>query len=122
MNSQLQIHSSKLFSLIQLGEWEEITSYLLESFEGREEVITFGIDLLYIAVEYRAPASIIIVIFDLLEREKGRQMKLSPTLLLKALYLSPDRRPNICLDQCSRNWENNERINVANFLSDKIST
>ena len=122
MNSQGQIQRSKLFSLIQLGAWEQITSYLLESFEGRDEVVTFGIDLLYIAVEYRAPASIIIVIFDLLEREKGMQMKLSPTLLLKALYLSPERRPNIYLDQSSRKWESNERVDVANFLSDKIST
>ena len=122
MEHQGQTHSSKLFNLIQIGKWQDIPSYLLDSFEGRQEVITFGIDLLYIAVEYRAPANIIAMIFNLLEDTRGREMKLSPTLLLKALYLSPDRGTNICLDRCTRKWENSERIDVASFLSEKMRT
>ena len=112
---------TKTFELIQKRKWQDIKHFILDSSEGQEEAKSIGIDLLYTAVEYRAPMTLITFLFDLIERENGHQMTLDPTLLRKALYHSQaSNETNAYKEPYSRRWENNERMNVASFLSEKI--
>ena len=112
----------KTFDLIHQSKWQDIIQFILDTAEGKQEVKSLGIDLLYTAVEYRAPADLIMFLFDLIERENGKQMTLDPTMLRKALYYHPtSTKTSECIDQYSRRWEQSERINVSRFLSGKIT-
>jgi len=120
MYQQDQIYQSASFRMIEKGKWQEFMNFWMKSRQGKEEAQVFGTQLLYLAVEYRAPANLITLIFNLLEHEKGRQMTLDSKLLLKALYDSPKNNSNAYMNHCTRRWEKRERGNVANFLSSKI--
>ena len=116
------MYTSNIFDLIHQSKWQDIIQFILDTTEGKQEVKSLGIDLLYTAVEYRAPADLIMFLFDLIERENGKQMTLDPTMLRKALYYHPtSTKTSECIDQYSRRWEQSERINVSRFLSGKIT-
>ena len=117
-----QPYKAKSFELIQQSKWQDIIQFILDTTEGKEEVKSIGIDLLYTAVQYRAPVDLIMFLFDLIERQsEGHQVTLNPTLLRKALYHpTTNNGTNVCIDQYARRWESNERMNVASFLSEKI--
>ena len=119
---RLQPPTAKSFELIQQSKWQDIIQFILDTTEGKEEVKSIGIDLLYTAVQYRAPVDLIIFLFDIIEREsEDHRVTLDPTLLRKALYHpTTSNDTNVCIDQYSRRWESNERMNVASFLSEKI--
>lgn len=115
-------HTTKSLELIQQSKWHDIIRFILDTTEGKEEVKSIGIELLYTAVQYRAPVDLIMFLFDLIEREnENHPVILDATLLRKALYHpTTSNDTNVCMDQCSRRWESNERMNVASFLSEKI--
>jgi len=115
-----EMRKSSLFKLVQREQWENVTSYLIDSTEGRLEAQLLGIDLLYVAVSYRAPPNVIMLIFNIVENDKGRQMKLNSKMLLKALYISPKSETKFCTNESKRRWEKTERSDVACFLSRKI--
>ena len=110
-------HVTMVLNLIQECKWQDITQFVLNTSQGKEEVKLAGIDLLYTAVKYRAPVDLLILLFNLLERENDQQITLDPTLLRKALY----QPQNVCRDQYSKTWEHSERMEIASFLSNKIS-
>lgn len=107
-----QLKATKLFDLIQQSKWQDAKEFVLHKSEGKEEAKSIGIELLYTAVQYRAPVGLMILLFDLIESETGRKITLNSTLLCKAMY-----HPTASNDT---NWENTERMNVATFLSEKI--
>jgi len=121
MTQHIRIKHSTSFQLMRDGRWEDLMSFLMRSTKGREEASQFGTELLYVAVEYRAPASLITLIFNIIENAQGGQMTLNSKLLLKALYFSPKDSTDICFSTCDRRWEKRERGDVANFLSSKIN-
>lgn len=106
--------------LLQQNRWRDVTEFITDTNEGRAEVKFFGIDLVYAAVEYRAPASLITFIFNFIEREHGNKIRLDSALLIKALYLPTNGITNRNEDENKRKWECAERKHVAVFLSDKI--
>ena len=111
------LHVTKALNLIQECKWQDIIQFILNTSQGKEEVKVAGIDLLYTAVKYRAPVDLLILLFNLLERENDQQITLDPTLLRKALY----QPQNVCRDRYLKTWEHSERIEIASFLSNKIS-
>lgn len=120
LKARKQLKHSKLFELVQQSSWERVEEFILDTNEGKEEAQSLGIELLYIAIEYRAPADLIMAIFDILEKQHGKRVKLNHKLLLKALYLPTRIDKNVSGSLCSRKWESSERVNVARFLSRKI--
>ena len=120
MVSNTNVKETKAYDLIKLCKWEEFHEFITDSYEGRNEIEICGSDLIYSAIKYRAPSSLIILIFELFQRSHSHDIKLNRNLLLQALYISPKKESNMSSEICNRKWEGNELVNVADFLSNKI--
>ena len=120
MISNSQIIETRAFDLIIQSKWDETVEYIRDTYEGRKEIQIYGVDLIYSAIKYRAPSSLIILIFDLLERTYSHEIQLNRTLLLQALYISPKEDSSLSPNLCSRKWNGSELNNVADFLSNKM--
>ena len=113
--------TTNIFKLVEQNKWHDIIEFILNTTEGKGELQFIGIDFIYLAVQYRAPVNLLGFIFDLFERETGQQITLDVALLRKALYHPlTSNEFYVCIDRQTRKWENNERINVATFLSERI--
>ena len=113
--------TTNIFKLVEQNKWHDIIEFILNTTEGKGEPQFIGIDFIYLAVQYRASVNLLGFIFDLFERETGQQITLDVALLRKALYHPlTSNEFYVCIDRQTRKWENNERINVATFLSERI--
>lgn len=122
MSRLQQVTKSKASKFLQTKRWQALKTYLKDTKEGRQEISKFRTDLLYIAVEYRAPPSLIKCIYELLECEYEGLIQLERGMLLKALYFSSNKSIRVCNNEQSRKWKNDDLLDVANFLSAKVRT